>query len=102
MSEHIVPTRVYYLVFLALMVGTAVTVWVAYLDLGFANTAVAMGIAVTKATLVILYFMHVKYGSRLTWIVVASGFIWLGILFALGMSDYLSRGWLPQPGVPRI
>jgi cytochrome c oxidase subunit IV len=102
MSEHIVPTRVYYLVFLALMVGTAVTVWVAYLDLGFANTAVAMGIAVTKATLVILYFMHVKYGSRLTWVVVASGFIWLGILFALGMSDYLSRGWLPQPGVPRI
>jgi cytochrome c oxidase subunit 4 len=102
MSEHIVPTRVYYLVFLALMVGTAATVWVAYLDLGFANTAVAMGIAVTKATLVILYFMHVKYGSRLTWVVVASGFIWLGILFALGMSDYLSRGWLPQPGVPRI
>jgi len=102
MSEHIVPTRVYYLVFLALMVGTAATVWVAYLDLGFANTAVAMGIAVTKATLVILYFMHVKYSSRLTWVVVASGFIWLGILFVLGLTDYLSRGWLPQPGVPRI
>ncbi len=102
MSEHIVPRRVYYLVFLALMVGTAATVWVAYLDLGFANTAVAMGIAVTKATLVILYFMHVKYSSRLTWVVVASGFIWLGILFVLGMSDYLSRGWIPQPGVPRI
>jgi cytochrome c oxidase subunit 4 len=102
MSEHIVPTRVYYLVFLALMVGTAATVWVAYLDLGFANTAVAMGIAVTKATLVILYFMHVKYSSRLTWVVVASGFIWLGILFVLGLSDYLSRGWIPQPGVPRI
>jgi cytochrome c oxidase subunit 4 len=102
MSEHIVPTRVYYLVFLALMVGTAATVWAAYLDLGFANTAVAMGIAVTKATLVILYFMHVKYSSRLTWVVVASGFIWLGILFVLGLSDYLSRGWIPQPGVPRI
>ncbi len=102
MSDHIVPTRVYYLVFLALMVGTAATVWVAYLDLGFANTAVAMGIAVTKATLVILYFMHVRYSSRLTWVVVASGFVWLGILFALGMSDYLSRGWIPQPGVPRI
>ena len=102
MSDHIVPTRVYYLVFLALMVGTAATVWVAYLDLGFANTAVAMGIAVTKATLVILYFMHVKYSSRLTWVVVASGFIWLGILFVLGLSDYLSRGWIPQPGVPRI
>jgi cytochrome c oxidase subunit IV len=102
MSEHIVPTRVYYLVFLALMVGTAATVWVAFLDLGFANTAVAMGIAVTKATLVILYFMHVKYSSRLTWVVVASGFIWLGILFVLGLSDYLSRGWISQPGVPRI
>ncbi len=102
MSDHIVPTRVYYLVFLALMVGTAATVWVAFLDLGFANTAVAMGIAVTKATLVILYFMHVKYSSRLTWVVVASGFIWLGILFVLGLSDYLSRGWIAQPGVPRI
>jgi cytochrome c oxidase subunit IV len=102
MSEHIVPRRVYYLVFLVLMIGTAATVAVAYLDLGFLNVAVALGIAVTKATLVILYFMHVRYSTRLTWVVVASGFFWLGILVALGLSDYLSRGWLPLPGVPRI
>jgi cytochrome c oxidase subunit IV len=102
MSDHTIPTRIYYVVFGALMVLTAFTVWVAYLDLGFANTAVAMGIAVTKATLVVLYFMHVRYGTRLTWVVVASGFVWLGILFALGLSDYLSRGWIPQPGVPKI
>ena len=81
---------------------TGLTVWVAYLDLGFLNVAVALGIAVTKAALVILYFMHVRYSSRLTWVVVSSGFFWLGILIVLGLSDYLSRGWLPQPGVPRI
>jgi cytochrome c oxidase subunit 4 len=102
MSEHIVPRSIYYAVFAALMVLTGLTVWVAYLDLGFLNTAVALGIAVTKATLVILYFMHVRYGTRLTWVVVSSGFFWLGILIVLGLSDYLSRGWLPQPGVPRI
>ncbi|MGH9313444.1 MAG: cytochrome C oxidase subunit IV family protein [Vicinamibacterales bacterium] len=102
MSEYIVPTRVYYAIFAALMVMTAVTIWVAFLDLGFLNVAVALGIAVTKATLVILYFMHVRYSTRLTWVVVASGFFWLGILVALGLSDYLSRGWLPLPGAPPI
>jgi cytochrome c oxidase subunit 4 len=98
MASHIVPTRLYYLVFLALLTLTAVTVWAAFIDLGFLNTAVALGIAVTKATLVILYFMHVRYSTRLTWIVVASGFFWLAILIALGMSDYLSRPWLNVPG----
>jgi cytochrome c oxidase subunit IV len=102
MSEHVVPRSVYYVVFGTLMVLTGLTVWVAYLDLGFLNTAMALGIAVTKATLVVLYFMHVRYGTRLTWVVVSSGFFWLGILIVLGLSDYLSRGWLPQPGVPRI
>jgi cytochrome c oxidase subunit 4 len=102
MSEHVVPRSVYYAVFGALMVLTGLTVWVAYLDLGFLNTAAALGIAVTKAALVILYFMHVRYGTRLTWVIVSSGFFWLGILIVLGLSDYLSRGWIPQPGVPRI
>jgi cytochrome c oxidase subunit IV len=102
MSSHVVPVRIYFAVFAALMVFTALTVWVAYLDLGFLNIAVALVIAVTKATLVILYFMHVRYSPRLTWVVVWAGFFWLGILFALGMSDYLSRGLLPQAGVPRI
>jgi cytochrome c oxidase subunit IV len=76
------------------MVMTGITVWVAFLDLRFMNTVVALSIAVFKATLVVLYFMHVRYATRLTWVVAASGFIWMLILFALTMSDYLSRGWV--------
>ena len=80
------------------MVLTVVTVWVASVELGWLNTPVALAIAVTKATLVVLYFMHVRYSTRLTWVVVVSGFFWLGILFVLTLSDYLSRGWLNPPG----
>jgi cytochrome c oxidase subunit 4 len=76
------------------MVLTAITVAVAFVDLRIFNTVVALGIAVTKATLVVLFFMHVKYGTRLTWVVAASGFVWMAILFALTLSDYLSRGWV--------
>ena len=94
MSGHVVSTRLYYLIFAILMVLTAVTVGVAFVDLRFMNTVVALGIAVTKATLVVLFFMHVKYGTRLTWVVAASGFVWMSILFALTLSDYLSRGWV--------
>jgi cytochrome c oxidase subunit 4 len=94
MSEHIVSTRLYYLIFAILMVLTAATVAVAFVDLRIFNTVVALGIAVTKATLVVLFFMHVKYGTRLTWVVAASGFVWMAILFALTLSDYLSRGWV--------
>jgi cytochrome c oxidase subunit 4 len=94
MSDHIVSTRLYYLVFATLMALTGVTVWIAFIDLRVFNTVVALGIAVTKATLVVLFFMHVKYGTRLTWVVAASGFVWMAILFALTLSDYLSRGWV--------
>jgi cytochrome c oxidase subunit 4 len=100
MAEHIVPRTVYSMVFAALLLLTGLTVWVAYLDLGFLNTAVALGIAVTKALFVILYFMHVRYSTRLTWVIVASGFFWLGILIVLGLSDYLSRPPVsPVPGI---
>ena len=98
MTEHIVPKRVYYVVFAVLIVLTAVTVQVAFLDLGPLNSVVALTIAVTKATLVVLYFMHVRYATRLTWVVVVAGFFWLGILLALTLSDYLTRGWLTFPG----
>lgn len=94
MSGHIVSPRLYLLIFGTLMVMTGVTVWVAFLDLKFMNNVLALSIAVFKATLVVLYFMHVRYGTRLTWVVAASGFIWMVILFALTMSDYLSRGWV--------
>jgi cytochrome c oxidase subunit IV len=92
-SDHVVPRRVYYLIFLLLMVGTAITVAVAYVDLGPLNAVVALTIAVAKATLVVLYFMHVRYSTRLTWAVVAGSVFWLGILLALTFSDYLTRTW---------
>jgi len=99
MSEHIVSKKMYYVIFGALMVLTAVTVLAANIDLGSEklNTIVALAIAVTKAMLVILFFMHVRYSSRLTWVVVAGGFLWLFIMVALTMSDYLSRGMLTYP-----
>ena len=98
MSEHIVPVRVYILVFLALMVFTAITVFVAYFDLakywGPLNALLALSIAVIKATLVVLYFMHVRYSSRLTQVIVAAGVFWFVILIAFTMADYLTRsGW---------
>src|SRR4026207_655228 len=96
MSEHIVPVRVYVTIFLVLLVGTALTVWAAFQDFPWQlNTIVAMTIAITKATFVVLYFMHVRYSSRLVWLVFGSALFWLAILFALTFSDYLSRGWLP-------
>jgi cytochrome c oxidase subunit 4 len=91
MSEHVVPTRVYYTIFLALMVCTAITVGVAFVDLGPMNAVVAMTIAVFKATLVVLFFMHVKYSTRLTWVVVVASVFWLLILLALTLADYASR-----------
>src|SRR3954471_7221726 len=93
MSEHIVPKRTYYLIFAILMVFTAITVGVAYLDLGPMNTVVALAIACTKATLVVLFFMHVKYSTRLTWAVVAGSVFWLGIMLTLTLGDYLTRAW---------
>ena len=96
MSEHIVPVKVYIMIFLALMVGTALTVWAGLQDFpGQLNVIIALTIAVTKATLVILYFMHVRYSSRLVWMVFGSALFWLAILFAFTFSDYWTRAWLP-------
>lgn len=92
-SEHSHPThKVYYLVFLALAIGTCLTWGVAFIDLGIWNPVVALTIACTKATLVILFFMHVRYSSKLTMITVAVGFFWLLIMITLDLSDYLTRG----------
>ncbi len=93
MSGHVVSKNLYYAIFATLLVLTAVTVWVAFIDLGPINTVVAMGIAVTKATLVILFFMHVRWADRLTSIVVTASFVWLIILFAFTLGDYFSRSW---------
>jgi cytochrome c oxidase subunit 4 len=94
MSVHVTPIRVYLMVFGILMVGTALTVWAAFLELGAFNDIVAMAIAVTKATFVVLYFMHVRHSTRLTKITVVAGFLWLAILVALTLSDYFTRGFL--------
>ena len=95
MSAHVAPKSLYYMIFAALLVGTGLTVLVAFYDLGFMNNVVMLTIACAKALLVILFFMHVRWSSRLTWVVAASGFFWLLILFCITMSDYLSRGWTP-------
>jgi cytochrome c oxidase subunit 4 len=98
MAEHIVTTRTYYTIFMLLVILTAVTVGVAFLDLGALNNVVMLGIAVTKATLVILYFMHARYSPPLTWIVIGAGFFWLGVMIGFTLSDPLSRGWLMAVG----
>lgn len=97
-TGHVVPVKVYLAIFAALMVLTALTIGVAFLDLGALNTIAALGIAVTKATLVILFFMHVKYSSRLTWLVVSSGFVFVAIMIGFTVADLVSRGWLGAPG----
>ena len=94
MSVHVTPIRIYLMVFAILMVGTALTVWAAFLDLEPFNDLIAMAIAVTKATFVVLYFMHVKHSTRLTKITVLAGFLWLAILVGLTLSDYFTRGFL--------
>ncbi|HEV3470093.1 MAG TPA: cytochrome C oxidase subunit IV family protein [Pyrinomonadaceae bacterium] len=94
MSEHIVPRKVYFGVFGALMVGTVVTVVAATINFpGPLNDIVAMTIAVAKMMLVLLFFMHVRYSSRLIWVIVASMFFWLIVLIALTLADYGSRTW---------
>ena len=97
-SGHVVAIKIYTAVFFALIGLTGITTAVAFVDLGGGlNAAVAFAIALCKALLVILYFMHVRYGTRLIWVVLGGGFFWLGILMALSLSDYLTRGW---PGLP--
>jgi cytochrome c oxidase subunit IV len=93
MTHHIVPKRVYYVIFGILLLCTYLTVQIAFLDLGPLNTIAALGIAVFKATLVVLFFMHVRYSTKLTWAVVIGSVFWLGILLALTMADYLTRVW---------
>lgn len=93
-GHHVAPKSLYYAVFLALVVGTILTVVVAKFDLGAFNNIVMLTIACTKALLVILFFMHVRWSTRLTWVVAGAGFLWLLIMFSITMADYASRGWV--------
>ena len=93
-TDHAASRRSYYTVFVVLLACTFLTWRVAYFDLGPLNTLVALAIAIFKATLVVLIFMHARTSSRLTWIVIISGLFWLGILLVLTASDYLTRSWI--------
>jgi cytochrome c oxidase subunit 4 len=105
-GHHVVPVRVYLAVFAALMVFTAVTVAAAFVDLGALNNVVMLAIAVVKATLVVMFFMHVRYSTRLIPVVVFGGVFFLLVMFGITMSDYVSRGFLgagsawPRPWAP--
>ena len=98
-TSHIVtPVGTYVAVFLALVVLTVATYLVATQDFGLWNAPVALGIAVLKASLVVIYFMGVRHNTPLTKVVVVAGFFWLLILFGLTMGDYISRPWIGVPG----
>lgn len=103
MTHPTVPLRLYGGIFVALILLTGLTVAIAFFDLGGGrlhalNALAAITIAVAKALLVVLYFMHVRYSSRLTWIFVGAGVFWFVIMIVLTLADYMSRGWFPTPG----
>jgi cytochrome c oxidase subunit 4 len=92
-QHHVVAKKIYYAVFGTLMVLTLVTVAIAYVNLGPMNAVAALVIACFKATIVVLYFMHVKYSTRLVKLSIVAGLYWMGIIMVLTLSDYLTRGW---------
>jgi cytochrome c oxidase subunit IV len=92
-SKHVLSVKLYAAIFIALVALTLTTTGVAFINLGGSlNVIVALTIAVVKALLVILFFMHVRYSERLTWIFVGAGFFWLAIMMALTLGDFLTRG----------
>ena len=97
MAEHVTSRKTYFAVFFALLFLTFATVAVSRVELGRLNTVVALTIAVTKAVLVVLFFMHIRYSTRLTKLVVVGGFMWLALLIGLTMADEATRAWIPMP-----
>lgn len=94
--QHTMSPRMYYTIYASLLGLLALTVLTAYIDLGAWSIVLALMIAALKAVLVVLYFMHVRFANRLTWIFVGGGFVWLLIMLILTMSDYVSRGWIGE------
>ncbi|MGD0628615.1 MAG: cytochrome C oxidase subunit IV family protein [Terracidiphilus sp.] len=92
-SHHVVSPMIYVIILFALLVGTALTVWASYVDLGIFNPILAIAIACTKATLVVLFFMHVKYSSKLTKLTVFAGIFTFLTLIGMTLADYISRAW---------
>ena len=97
MSGHVIPKKLYILIFAALIALTGLTTGVAFINLGKWNTVVALAIAVCKATLVVLFFMHLRWSSNLLRMVVAASLLWLAILIVLTLSDVFTRDWTPVP-----
>ena len=98
-GEHvIVPVRTYVAVFAGLLVLTGLTYVVALQDFGWLNTPIALGVALCKASLVVIYFMGVRYNTPLVKVTVVAGFFWLLILFGLTLNDYLTRPWMGVAG----
>jgi len=95
---HIIPSKLYYVIWAILMVGTAITVYAATLELGAFNIVVALLIASIKGTLVVLFFMHLRYSTKLTMVTVIASIFWLFILFSLTMTDYITRAWSTYMG----
>lgn len=98
MNHVVIPVKVYAAVFLALMVLTTVTVYVAFLDLGIFNNIVALAIAVTKATLVVLYFMHMRYNTSLNKVALVATIFFFALLIGMVFSDVLTRDLLEASG----
>jgi len=97
MQDYIVPKKTYFAIFISLLALTGLTTGMAYVDLGQWNTVVALVIACCKATLVVLFFMHLRWSPRLTRVVVLSAILWLAILISLTTTDFFSRDWTPVP-----
>ncbi|MBQ38693.1 MAG: hypothetical protein CME04_20080 [Gemmatimonadaceae bacterium] len=97
-GPHVAPMRMYVAVIGLLFLMTAITVGAAFVELGALNTPEALGIAIFKASLVVLFFMHVRYNTPLMWVFAGAGFFWLLIMFSLTMQDYMTRDWeTPAP-----
>ena len=92
-QAHLVPVSLYVAIWATLMVCTGLTVFAASIDLGIFNIVVALLIATLKGTLVVLFFMHLKYSTKLTMVTVIAALFWLFIMFSLTLTDYMTRHW---------
>ena len=92
-AHHIVSPKVHVIILILLLLGTAVTVGASFVDLGVWNPIIALAIATTKATLVVLFFMHVKYSTKLTKLTVGAGIFMFLALISMTLADYISRAW---------
>ncbi|MCB0207825.1 MAG: cytochrome C oxidase subunit IV family protein [Anaerolineae bacterium] len=94
---HITPVSTYLMVFAGLMVLLALTLYVGYTDFGTFNKTVTLIVAITKASLIMYFFMHLRHSSGLVWVFGLLGFFFFIILLLIGMGDYAARGTIQGP-----